>query len=89
MQGFALNSHTKERECSIFCASGRSGVQSTEYFQFASLQNYSDSNSHFKIKSKVKEMFMYSCFSYSIVAGILILLKQKLRRIFNEDFHRI
>lgn len=89
MQGFALNSHTKERECSIFCASGRSGVQSTEYFQFASLQNYSDSNSHFKIKSKVKEMFVDSCSSYSIVAGILILLKQKLRRIFNEDFHRI
>ena len=89
MRGFALNSHTKERECSIFCASGRSGVQSTEYFQFASLQNYSDSNSHFKIKSKVKEMFVDSCSSYSIVAGILILLKQKLRRIFNEDFHRI
>ena len=87
MQGFALNSHTKERECSIFCASGRSGVQSTEYFQFASLQNYSDSNSHFKIKSKVKEMFVDSCSSYSIVAGILILLKQKLRRIFNKDFH--
>lgn len=59
-----------------------------EYFQFASLQNCSDLNSHFKIKSKVKEMFMYSCFSYSIVAGILILLKQKLRRIFNKDFHR-
>ena len=88
MQGFALNSHTQERECSIFCASGRSGVQSTEYFQFASLQNYSDSNSHFKIKSKVKEMFVDSCSSYSIVAGILILLKQKLRRIFNKDFHR-
>ena len=87
MQDFALNSHTKEQECSIFCASGRSGVQSTEYFQFASLQNYSDSNSHFKIKSKEREMFMDIC-SYSIVAGILILLKQKLRKIFKKDFHK-
>ena len=86
MQGFALNSHPKEQECHIFCANGRSGVQSTEYFQFASLQNYSDSNSHFKIKSKVKEMFMDSCSSYSSRHSYFI--KTKIRRIFKKDFHR-
>lgn len=32
-------------------------------------------------------MFVDIC-SYSIVAGILILLKQKLRKIFKKDFHK-
>lgn len=84
-----LLTFTQLNRSSIFYTNVSSRVQSTEYFKFVSLQNSSNSNIHFKIEFKVKDMFTNSCFSHIIVADVLILLKKKIwKTIFKTDFHR-